>query len=123
MKNRERRGDPERKRQWLAAVERWRQSGRSVRDFCRAQGLKESTFYFWRRELTRRRQGRTQRRQATSKTPERAGVVMSAHRLSPAISARPQGEQGRLSPVRVVPRAAEENVGGLEIALPGGRTT
>ena len=52
MKTRVRQGDPERERQWQAAVEQWRQSGQSVRDFCRAQGLKESAFYFWKRTDT-----------------------------------------------------------------------
>jgi hypothetical protein len=126
MENRIRRGDPERRRQWQATVEQWRQSRQSVRDFCRAQGVKESAFYFWRRELTRRHpqagtRGRIQRRQPASKTPKRAGVVISAHPLSPAASGRRQGQRARFLPVRVVPAVAEENRGGLEIALSGGR--
>jgi hypothetical protein len=30
---------PERERRW--------QSGQTMRDYCRAEGLKESAFYFW----------------------------------------------------------------------------
>jgi transposase-like protein len=54
MKKRVRRGDPQRQQQWQAAVRRWQESGASVRAFCRAEGLRESAFYFWRRKLARR---------------------------------------------------------------------
>ena len=53
MKKRIRRGDPQRQRYWEEVVRRWKESGRSVRDFCRAEGLRESAFYFWRRKLER----------------------------------------------------------------------
>ena len=56
MKKRIRRGDPQRQSYWEEVVRRWRESGQSVRDFCRAEGLRESAFYFWRRELARRSQ-------------------------------------------------------------------
>lgn len=39
---------------WKLAVDEWRQAGTSVREFCRSNGLKESAFYFWRRELAKR---------------------------------------------------------------------
>lgn len=35
---------------------RWKRSGLSVRTFCRAEGLNQGTFYWWRRELKRRDQ-------------------------------------------------------------------
>ena len=38
---------------WRAIVARWRRSGRSVREFCQAEGLSEPSFYAWRRKLTR----------------------------------------------------------------------
>jgi hypothetical protein len=125
MKTRVRQGDPERERQWQAVVEQWQQSGQSVRDFCRAQRLKESAFYFWKRELARRHpqagpRGRSDRRQPASQTSKRAGVVMPMHALSPAVPGRLQGNRPRFLPVRLVPPAAEENRGGLEIALAGG---
>ena len=126
MKNRERRGDPERKRQWQAAVEQWRQSGRTVRDFCRAQGLKESAFYFWRRKLTQRHpqagtRGRNDLPQPASKTPQRGGVAMPRHTLSSAVPGRPQDGQARFLPVRVIAREAAGSDAGLEIALANGR--
>ena len=36
---------------WEAAIRLWRDSGLSVREFCRREGLAEHTFYSWRREL------------------------------------------------------------------------
>lgn len=51
-----RRGDrsAEKEAFWKLAVDEWRAGGTSVREFCRNNGLKESAFYFWRRELARR---------------------------------------------------------------------
>jgi transposase-like protein len=56
MKKRIRHGDPQRQRYWEEMVRRCREGSKSVRAFCRAEGLRESAFYFWRRELTRRSQ-------------------------------------------------------------------
>ena len=42
---------------WRSDVERAERAGResiSVREFCRGRGLREPSFYFWRRELSRR---------------------------------------------------------------------
>ena len=36
---------------WEAAVRLWSESGLSVREFCRREGLAEHTFFSWRREL------------------------------------------------------------------------
>ncbi len=43
----------ERRSYWQAAMELQQQSGLSIRRFCRQEGLAESAFYFWRRELQR----------------------------------------------------------------------
>jgi transposase-like protein len=56
MKKRIRRGNPQKQRHWEEVVRRWREGGQSVRAFCRDEGLRESAFYFWRRELARRGQ-------------------------------------------------------------------
>jgi hypothetical protein len=32
-------------------IGRWRRSGQSVRTFCRAEGINEPKFYWWRRKL------------------------------------------------------------------------
>lgn len=39
---------------WRAVLERQRQSGLSIRAFCRREGISEPSFYAWRRELLRR---------------------------------------------------------------------
>jgi transposase-like protein len=36
---------------WEAAVRLWKDSGLSVREFCRREGLSEHTFYSWRRVM------------------------------------------------------------------------
>jgi transposase-like protein len=126
MKTRVRQGDPERERQWQAAVEQWRQSGQSVRDFCRAQGLKESAFYFWKRELIRRHpqagaRGRSSRRQSAGEMPKHGAVVTSTQARRPLVSRPPQADRAQFLPVRVIAPAVEENRGGLEIVLADGR--
>ena len=51
MKKRTRRGDPQRQRYWEGVVQRWKEGDQSVAAFCRAEGLRESAFYCWRRKL------------------------------------------------------------------------
>jgi len=46
--------DPELELAWRGRMRRWRSSGRSVREFCRREGVPETAFYYWRRELQRR---------------------------------------------------------------------
>lgn len=54
MKKRIRRCDPQKQSHWEEVVRRWERSGQSVRQYCRAEGLGEAAFYWWRRELSRR---------------------------------------------------------------------
>ena len=54
MKKHIRRGNPEKRRYWEEVVRRWGEDDQSVRAFCRAEGVRESAFYFWRRKLARR---------------------------------------------------------------------
>jgi transposase-like protein len=37
--------------EWLNIIEQWRASGMSIRRYCREHGLRESRFYWWRKEL------------------------------------------------------------------------
>jgi hypothetical protein len=41
---------------WRQVVARWKRSGLGVSTFCRREGLKQATFYWWRWELKRRDQ-------------------------------------------------------------------
>jgi hypothetical protein len=46
--------DPRKEAYWRRQLRRYGESGLSVREFCLQQGLFESGFYFWRREIERR---------------------------------------------------------------------
>ena len=52
MANRNR--DAEKDQYWRLVMEEFRGSGLGVREFCRREGLRESSFYAWRRELGNR---------------------------------------------------------------------
>jgi len=49
------RRDPSKEQFWRDALARWRDSGLTIRDYCRQHRLSEASFYAWRRELTQRR--------------------------------------------------------------------
>lgn len=48
------RRDPEKARFWRQALRRHRKSGLTVSAFCAAEGLKDWSFHWWRRELAKR---------------------------------------------------------------------
>ena len=112
-----RRGDAQRRQYWEEVVRRWREGGQSVRDFCRAESLPESAFYFWRRELARRGDrvdvGSGTRPSTRSITP----VSPSPERMSPRPGSRPS-----FLPVQVVGPGVAETSQGVEITLERGRT-
>jgi transposase-like protein len=122
MKRRNRRGDPQRQAYWQAVVRRWKESGRSVRDYCRAEGLRESAFFFWRRKLARCSPPAVAAGEPTSQPCPPAVVAPLPQRRR---GTRVVGRAGRslpsFLPVRVVSPAVEGHAGGLEIALTGGR--
>ena len=51
--------DPEKEAFWRMVVQEQQKSNLSIRQFCRTEGLTESLFYAWRRELRRRDQEHT----------------------------------------------------------------
>ena len=118
MKKRIRRGDPQKQRYWEAVVRRWREGGQSVRAFCRAVGLRESAFYFWRRQLVQR--GRRSRKQV----PEAVNDLRPKARSgTPAVRSPRHGPTPSFLPVHVVaptPDAAGASRG-VEIILAQGR--
>ena len=122
MKKRIRRGDPQKQTYWEAVVRRWRESGQSVRAFCRVEGLRESAFYFWRRKLTRRGQ-RTRGRGAAAAN----GSQPQARSAMPALRSPRHGATPSFLPVHVVGPTSEcpdmaEATRGVEIVLAQGRT-
>jgi hypothetical protein len=41
----------ERRRYWEAHIERWQHGGMTQKDYCRDNGLKWSTFHYWRKRI------------------------------------------------------------------------
>ena len=122
MKKRIRRGDSRKQRYWEEVVRRWREGGQSVRGFCRAEGLRESAFYFWRRELTRGGDrvdaGNGSRPQARPMTPVSRSSTQVSPRHGPAPSFLPVKVVG---PASGCPGVAEA-IHGVETVLAQGRT-
>ena len=91
--------------QWRKAVARQRRSGSTAREFCRREGVKESAFHFWKRELARR----------DAEGPGRhPGAKGSGHRRGRQHS-RPTPS---LIPVTIGPAFA--HAAPIEVSLPGG---
>jgi|SRR5215471_3140013 len=43
--------DPQQEQFWRDTVAAWEKSGKDIRAFCLARGLREGNFYYWRRAL------------------------------------------------------------------------
>jgi len=56
------RADETTQAQWRTRIAEAARSGRSIRAFCREQGVTEGQFYAWRRRLNRQAQGRAPQR-------------------------------------------------------------
>jgi transposase-like protein len=116
MERRIQRGDPERRSYWEALVRRWKESGRAIREFCQAEGLRESAFYFWRRKLARRRQT------AGAVNPPPVLEDSAPARSRSPMPAAPSRRRGpKFLPVHVVDSAKEEASRDVEIVLAGCR--
>lgn len=115
MKKRVRQGDPERRRYWEEVVRRWREGGQAVRAFCRAEGVRESAFYFWRQKLTHRGYRADAENGSGAEGPA-TPVSQSSSRISPR-----RGPTPSFLPVRVVEPNLTEAVRGVEIVLARGR--
>ena len=118
MKKRNRRSNPQKQVYWKEVVRRWRESGQSVRGYCRAEGIRESAFYFWRAELERRRSSGV-----ASQPRSKASRVVPAARLAKRLSP-PPGVALSFLPVHIVDRGEAETPTpcGMEIMLAQGRT-
>jgi hypothetical protein len=86
---------------WIPILADWKKSGLGIREFCRRRRLRESAFWFWKKEL-----------------PDREGRRREHRRPKPA------GPALRILPVRVVnepPSQAplEVLVGGRAVRIPG----
>lgn len=112
MKKRIRRCDPQKQRHWEAVVRRWQEGGQSVRDYCQAEGLRESSFYFWRRELARRSPASDAGGPALPEASEPARASPGPRRRS-----SPRGNMTSFLPVRIMEDAAAQAGCGVEIVL------
>ena len=54
MAKKRKRRDPEKERFWRRVIRRQRESSLTVSAFCTAEGLKDWSFHWWRRELAKR---------------------------------------------------------------------
>jgi hypothetical protein len=111
-KRRERDGQKESR--WREMMRRQAESGKSVRGYCRQAGIRESAFYWWRRELARRSQhgehlrqlSAVGRRQARGRPPAR----------------KPAGVAAEFLPLRVMTERRREEGCSIEIQFGEGRT-
>ncbi len=78
--------DPKKESVWRANLSHQTRSGLTVRAFCERETLKETAFYFWRREI-RHRDGQAIGRQ----TPALAFVEVHAASMPAAVAAVEQG--------------------------------
>jgi hypothetical protein len=117
MKKCVRRGGSERQVYWEEAMRRWRESGQSVRDFCRNEEVRESAFYFWRGELARRSQSTDAVRGSRPPVSPPTAASRSSKRVPSQHSSIPS-----FLPVCVVEDVAAEATSGVEIVLAHGRT-
>lgn len=78
---------------WRGALAKFAASGLTIRAFCRREGLSESAFYFWRRELAvRQRQAMARTGEVSAPRPLRTGQNSrpSAAFVPAVIAAAPQ---------------------------------
>ncbi len=62
--------DDQTEQYWRLVLEEFQSSGLNVREFCRTEGVREPSFYAWRREI-RKRDGDTPNK-SKAKAPQRA---------------------------------------------------
>ena len=133
--------DPEKEKYWRRQISDWQESGLSVRAFCKEQGIVETSFYAWRRELIiRAREDHSpEQLKALSDTPNKLrdgrGRNVSIrfrqtdHRALQSLVAEPVGT-GPFVPLSIVPDDAKKEgasakassipLQGLTITTPSG---
>jgi hypothetical protein len=125
----------QRQSRWQEIVRKQRQSGQSVRAYCREAGIEESAFYWWRRELARRSQQRSDRTPPGRGTPQGKAARPQGKLARPAARSTRQGEPARPAarrsshavaevgflPVRLAAERGAEAGHAIEIVLGGDR--
>ncbi len=108
--------DIAKRKHWQEVIRQWRQSGQSVREFCRNAEIKEWTFYWWRQRLARSSHGPAAHGHASSNARGAKPASETVGRKAP--------DQDTVSflPVQVVPGQAGEVGSGVEIHWSNGRS-
>ena len=91
-------------RRWRRIIGEQKRSGLTIRQFCRRGKLRETAFYFWRRELQRRQVEDSTRRAEQEQRQNNAATAAPA-----------------FVPVRVEGHVGSTAAGRIEIELSGGR--
>jgi len=100
--------DAEKERFWRGVVQRHAQSGQGVREFCRAERVREGSFYAWRRTLSQRdREGNAKRTPGNGRGKTKRPTKPSRRRA-------PANRDGLFVPLAVVGEAEQP----LEIVAP-----
>jgi transposase-like protein len=133
-KIRSRRRDPGRERHWQEVIRAHTSSGQSVREYCRQAGVKEASFYWWRRELARRspteKRARPRSRAGSSREAGPASAGPGRGRRAASKRTRKSGQgrspsrpaaHGPRSPFLPVHVLTDTTAAGVEIHLGGGR--
>jgi len=116
MAKRGRSGDPAKGRRWRELVERWQESGQTVREFCRIAEVRESAFYWWKRRLGRRHGGRGLGRY------EQASLQGKRTEARTSAADQDLHQAARFLPVQLVMDQASELSSGVEIHWANGRS-
>ncbi|MBU0638462.1 MAG: transposase [Planctomycetes bacterium] len=133
-KTRLRRTDPEKERYWRGVVRGQGGSGQSVREYCRQVGVKESAFYWWRKELARRSEtrpvrGRKAVRSSVADGSERSGESNRRQKprrgkpttATPLGGRSPGNDASPFVPIHLLSGNSMVNAAALEIHLGDGR--
>ena len=111
-KRRERDGQKE--SHWLEMMRRQAESGQSVRGYCRQADIRESAFYWWRRELARRSQ--------QDKNLHRLPGVVRRQATERPLTRKSVGTASGFLPLQMVADRRPEDGCGLDVLLGDGRT-
>jgi hypothetical protein len=108
--------DVARERFWRRAIRRQQRGRESIRAFCQREGLAETAFHFWRRELARRDQ------ESTARQPRPAATGKRRDQRSPAKKrGNERGAAGPLVPLTII-RGETATAAPLEFVFPSGVT-
>src|SRR5436190_15470226 len=78
-------GPTQTERSWIPILADWKKSGLGIREFCRRRRIRESAFWFWKKELPDRERRRRERRGASAKASFRILPVRVVEKSPPVV--------------------------------------